>query len=130
MNKRGNLNCDKSKGRYKEVLTLALLVEIISPIWVIVSPLRKRISLLISVTIPKIIILGIVTKQRIWLPSRQPRKWSFMYLTTSDITLYQYLSDIKVYTLSLRIYYRLWRCHNTLTFKKTSLKRNFGFDYL
>lgn len=38
MNKRENLNCDKSKGKYKEVLTLALLVGILPPIWAIVSP--------------------------------------------------------------------------------------------
>jgi len=34
-------------------------------------------------------------KQEIWLPRRQPRKWSFMYLTTSDVTLYQYLCNNK-----------------------------------
>lgn len=38
MNKGKKLNRDKGKGKYKEVLTLALLVGILPPTWAIISP--------------------------------------------------------------------------------------------
>lgn len=38
MSKRENLNRDSGKGKYKEVLTLALLVGILPPTWALISP--------------------------------------------------------------------------------------------
>ena len=38
MSKRENLNSDGGKGKYKEVLTLALLVGILPPTWAVISP--------------------------------------------------------------------------------------------
>ena len=38
MSKRESLNRDGSKGKYKEVLTLALLVGILPPTWALISP--------------------------------------------------------------------------------------------
>ena len=38
MSKRESLNRDGGKGKYKEVLTLALLVGILPPTWALISP--------------------------------------------------------------------------------------------
>lgn len=38
MSRRENLNRDSSKGKYKEVITLALLVGILPPTWAVISP--------------------------------------------------------------------------------------------